>query len=136
MKHTLVIQDKDSEYHGLSYLQRKIITEIIKLRNQYYSQNGFFFDMMYVSTAMCNLLSDSPSFHSLKDVTFADELTSHPVGMINDIKVFVDMSVNRNQIKLSTDKNKLRHLKINTILDDESKKKIFEISIDVESDFF
>ena len=135
MKHTLVIQDNDDDYHGLAFIQRKIISEVIKLRNQYYTQNGFFFDSMYFSTAMCNLLSDSSNFN-LSTSSYEDDMNIHPVGMIFDIKIFVDILCNRNQIRLSIDRSKVRHLKIDSILDDISKNKIFEIIIDVESDFF
>lgn len=133
MKHTLVIQGKDDIYHGLSYIQTKIITEVIKLRNIYYQKNNFFFDNMFVSTSMFNLLSDHNLFHATDVVIYDDELT-HSMGMIGGMKIFIDPSVNRNQIRISVDKSRLRDIKINSIVESDYTEKILEIIVDIESD--
>ena len=83
---------------------------------------------------MFNLLSDHRAFHATDFVTqFDDELT-HSMGMINGMRVFIDPSVNRNQIRISVDKSRLRDIKINSIVENDYTQKILEIIVDIESD--
>ena len=55
------------------------------------------------------------------------------MGTLSGLIVYIDISLNRNQIKLSLTKGQIRESKIDIILA-SNKSKIFEIIIEVDSD--
>jgi hypothetical protein len=125
--HIINLQNKNDYYHGLSFFQRKITTEIIKLRNLYYMKNNgkFFFDSLSVSSSIFSFISDSSYF------TVASG-KSNFIGM----SVEIDNQLESNSIKLTTKLDIIRSLKLNYLLVDESEPLIFEVLIKVEWDIF
>ena len=120
---------------SLSSLQRRIVTEITKVRNIYFEKNHFNFDRIHISTSLYNILSDSNSFHTLKDIMGPDvENELSPVGVINGMHVYIDFSIHRNQMRLSINQDQVRNLKINAIFDKDDSKKTFEAFIEINSD--
>lgn len=134
MLHKLEIPERESGC-SLSSLQRRIITEISKIKNIYYEKNNFNFDRIHISTSLYNILSDSNSFHTLKDIMGPDvENELSPVGVISGMHVYIDFSIRRNQMRLSIDKNQIRNMKINAIFDKDKSEKTFEAFIEINSD--
>ena len=124
------LQIKGREYSLLS-LQRTIVTEIKRLSKYYYSSNKFYFDQINMATPIINILSDSQFFHVLSSPTFNGEIYG-PIGLINNMGVYIDHSLNRNQIKMMVGIEKLRDLKIESLFNTDQK--IFEIFLDIDSD--
>jgi len=131
MIHKLVIPEIGGNFLGVEYLQSKIITEINKLRNQYFKKNDFFFESIYMPTSIINIISDSKFFNAL---VYDHDEEERPIGILSNMQVYTDHSLKRNQIKISINKSKLRDLKIKTILENIEDAKIFEIFIEVDSD--
>ena len=113
---------------GVSGIGRRLLTEIIFLRNKYSISNGFIFDHIYISIILIDFLREMDSYENKK---ISD--TIQLVGTLNGMQVFVDLEMNRNQIKLSIDKSRIREIKINSIID-QLPTKDFEAIIEVESD--
>lgn len=125
---------KDEQGHGVSYVARRMLTEVIRLRNQYSIENGFLFDRIYVSPTISNFFSDLDVFFvdsNTKSITDSD--TTQFIGKISDIKIYIDIEINRNQIKLSIGKSQIRELKINSIISDMETKNT-EVILEIESD--
>lgn len=123
---------KDDQGHGVSYVARRMLDEVIRLRNQYFMKNEFLFDRIYVSPTIANFFSDLGGFSAYPISSYLDSTTQF-IGMVSDIKVFVDLEVNRNQIILSIGKTQIREVKINSIISDMEVKKT-EVTLEIESD--
>lgn len=125
---------KDEQGHGVSYVARRMLTEVIRLRNQYSMENGFLFDRIYVSPTIANFFSDLDGFFVSSDESHKNiNNTTQFIGKVSDIKIYIDLEINRNQIKLSIGKSQIRELKINSIISDMEIKNI-EAILEIESD--
>lgn len=139
MTHKLTISEIGGNFLGVEYLQTKIITEINRLRSLYFAKNDFFFESIYMSSSLVNIVSDSKLFSasiydtSLYTITHSAE-EERPVGILSNMQVYMDHSLKRNQIKISINKAKSRDLKIKTILENIEGEKVFEVFIEVDSD--
>lgn len=130
MIHKLTIQEKGGTFHGLKYMQNKIITEINKIRQLYFGQE---LNSIYMSSSLFNIISDSSHFHVEMPSIGLDERHTM-MGILAGMTVYIDISLNRNQIKLSLTKGQMRESKIDSILDDNNMSKIFEVIIEIDSD--
>lgn len=124
---------KDEQGHGVSYVARRMLTEVIRLRNQYSMENGFLFDRIYVSPTIANFFSDLNEFFVSSESHKNVNNTTQFIGKVSDIKIYIDLEINRNQIKLSIGKSQIRELKINSIISDMEIKNI-EVILEIESD--
>ena len=128
MIHKLTIQEKDGHFHGLSYLQSKIVTEMIKIRNLY-TKDHVSFNCIFIPHSILNIISDSKHFH--KELISEEDTL---VGVISNMNVYIDFNLPRNHIRLSVDKGKYRNIKINSILSNDNSEYILEAIIEVDSD--
>jgi hypothetical protein len=125
--HIINLQNKNDHYHGLTFFERKLVTEIVKLRNLYHMKNNFkfIFDSLSVPPYIFSLISDSSNFTIVSG-------KSTLMGM----SVEIDHQLESNSIKLTTKLDTIRDLKLDYLLVDESEPLIFEVLIKVESDIF
>lgn len=127
MVYKLHINENDGDY-GISYIGKKIVTEINKVSNYGFLANNCHYDVIYISVPLLNIISDLPMFK----VSGYPGVPTDIVGYIRDMKIYIDPLLNRNQIKLTFDPSKLRELKINSILETTTIKEIESI-IEIES---
>ena len=129
MIHKLTIQEPGGAFHGLKYLQSKIITEVNRIKTISLME-GISFNTIHISSVLFNILSDSSHFHAHSGWLDPDQT----VGVLCGMTVYIDLSMNRNQIKLSLTRDQIREHKISSILDKNSVNKDLEAIIEVDSD--
>lgn len=120
MNHKIIIKDSDGQY-GLSYLQRKILTEVIKVRNMLIleTNNSFDYDILYISGRLSHIITDASYFSPLPQLNTDNYDDPVFVGYIMNLKVYIDIELNNNIIKLSSDLSKIRNYKISSLLDNK-----------------
>ena len=134
MNYKIVIKDTEGQY-GITYLQRKILTEIIKIRNKIYVEtNGSFqYDTLYISGRLSHIITDASYFSPTPALQTDNYDVPVFIGHIQDMKVYIDINLNNNIVKLSTDLSKIRNYKISSLLDND--RPIYtEAIIEIESD--
>ncbi len=130
MIYKLTIQEPGGTFHGLTYLQSKIITEINKIKTISFME-GVSFNTIHMSNVLFNIMSDSSHFRSNGGWLDPDE----SVGVLCGMTVYVNLSaLKRNQIKLSLTKDQIRDHKISAILDKNGIDRDIESIIEVDSD--
>lgn len=111
---------------------RRLINRIFFIQNKYLSENRINFDRIYVPHTVLNILADVTGF-STYGVDF-DE--NNPVGKIGGLlDVYVNFSMNRNQILFSFDKNLVRDNKIESLLDGKVDYELQEVTLEIKSEF-
>jgi hypothetical protein len=82
-------------------------------------------------STIVNIMSDNKNFHN---IAYDDSLNNdnQPVGVICNMLVYHEFNIKRNQIKLSINKDKMRDLKISSIISNEDK--LFEIILEIDTD--
>lgn len=136
MEHKIVIRSEGVDNQGLSFLQDKVITELMAIRQYYFRRNGFLFNNVYMSPTVVNLLAYSPLFFHESDYNNSniDDSSIYYVGSISDVKVYSDLYIHRNKFKMTIDKNKLREYKINNIIGEDLLDMVYEIFVTIDSD--
>jgi hypothetical protein len=135
MNYKIVIKDVEGQY-GISYLQRKILTEIIKIRNKIsYETNGSFeYNILYISPRLSHIITDASFFSPVpapEPKNYDEELIF--IGHIQNMKVYIDINLNNNIVKISSDLSKIRNYKITSLFDND-KPVYTEAIIEIESD--
>lgn len=111
---------------------RRLVTKIFFIQNKYLAQNKINFDRIYVPHTVLNILADVSGF-STYGVDFNE---NNPVGKIGGLlDVYVNFSMNRNQILFSFDKNLVRDNKIESLLDGEFDSNFQEVTLEIKSEF-
>lgn len=111
---------------------RRLITKIFFIQNKYLAENRINFDRIYVPHTVLNILADASGF-STYEVDFNE---NNPVGKIGGLlDVYVNFSMNRNQILFSFDKNLVRDNKIESLLDGEFDSNFQEVTLEIKSEF-
>jgi len=117
----------DTSSTNYNSFQRKILTKIIHLQNQYHANNNIRPTELYASIKVLSVLIDTNYF------TYNTTDRSELVGYLLDMRVYrLDWNIN-NRVILSCGKNLIRDNKINIILGIEQKE--YEYVLEVESDF-
>lgn len=111
---------------------RRLVTKIFFIQNKYLAENRINFDRIYVPHTVLNILADASGF-STYGVDFNE---NNPVGKIGGLlDVYVNFSMNRNQILFSFDKNLVRDNKIESLLDGEFDSNFQEVTLEIKSEF-
>lgn len=129
--------DIDSDLNSIvsnnySSMCRRLVTKIFFIQNKYLSENRINFDRIYVPHTVLNILSDASGF-STYGLDFSENT---PVGKIGGLlDVYVNFSMNRNQILFSFDKNLVRDNKIESLLDGKVDYELQEVTLEIKSEF-
>jgi hypothetical protein len=100
-----------------SSLQRKLLLEIIKVRNEYLSKN-IFFDRLVMNNRMFNFIADTSSFSvsNINPDLIGEGLTK--VGILAGLDVYINIELPNDVIQLSVGKSTARDMKIDSIIYD------------------
>lgn len=129
--------DIDSDLNSIvsnnySSMCRRLVTKIFFIQNKYLCENRINFDRIYVPHTVLNILSDASGFFTY-GVDFNENT---PVGKIGGLlDVYVNFSMNRNQILFSFDKNLVRDNKIESLLDGKVDYELQEVTLEIKSEF-
>lgn len=114
---------------------RRLLTYIVSVKNKYSIDNTMIFNKMIIPMGIFNFLSDSSNFHTSFDTNSDGEYDSvFKVGCILDMDVYVDLTMQRNHIKLTSDLESVRDSKIDELLDN-GLSKFIEAIIEVDSEY-
>jgi hypothetical protein len=120
-----------------SYLtiQRKLITEIVRVKNEY-SMKNINFSRLLCGSPIFNIISDSNYFKVESNTPKVKDIEDGIVkmGQLMDMEVFVSIHVPRNEIHLTIGTVEIRDQKIDYLLDKDIQKEN-TIEIRVISDF-
>lgn len=123
-----------SSYENYGSLQRRLITEIIRIKNQYLIDNGFNPTKLIVGTRIFNAISDvagySTNGYKISDDSFDDPTK---VGKLMDMDVYLYVEMDINLIRMTIDTNLIRDIKIESILSDINIGDKFTVDIKVIS---
>ena len=100
-----------------SSLQRKLLLEIVKVKNEYLCKN-ICFDRLIMNNRMFNVIADTSSF-SVSGVNpdlIGEGLIK--MGEINELDVYINIKLPNDVIQLSVEKSKSRDMKIDSIIYD------------------
>lgn len=115
---------------------RKLITEMVRIRNKYSLQNQSTFDRLYVPHTIFNILSDISGFHFGGLKSTSDIPDDNLCGKILDMDIYIDLSMKRNQMLFSFDKSKLRNEKLVFLISDEEEISNFdEVILEIDTEF-
>jgi hypothetical protein len=125
------LDNNTSSYHTI---QRKLVTEIVRVKNQYLIDNGFNPTKLIVGSRIFNIISDV-SAYSTGGYKLTDDSFDQPtlVGKLMDIDVYLYVEMDINLIRLTTDTDVIRDMKIESILNDVNISDKFTIDIKVVS---
>ena len=100
-----------------SSLQRKLLTEIIKVRNEYLSKN-IFFDRLVMNNRMFNVIADTSSFSvsNINPDLIGEGLIK--MGILAGLDVYINIELPNDVIQLSLEKSTVRDMKIDSIIYD------------------
>jgi hypothetical protein len=100
-----------------SSLQRKLLTEIIKVRNEYLSKN-IFFDRLVMNNRMFNVIADTSSFSvsNINPDLIGEGLIK--MGILAGLDVYINIELPNDVIQLSVEKSTVRDMKIDSIIYD------------------
>jgi len=100
-----------------STLQRKLLLEIIKVRNEYLSKN-IFFDRLVMNNRMFNVIADTSSFSvsNINPDLIGEGLTK--MGILAGLDVYINIELPNDIIQLSVEKSTARDMKIDSIIYD------------------
>jgi hypothetical protein len=100
-----------------STLQRKLLLEIIKVRNEYLSKN-IFFDRLVMNNRMFNVIADTSSFSvsNINPDLIGEGLTK--MGILAGLDVYINIELPSDVIQLSVEKSTARDMKIDSIIYD------------------
>jgi len=125
------LDNTTSSYHTI---QRRFVTEIVRIRNQYLMDNGFNPTKLIVGSRIFNVISDVAAYstggYKLTDDSF-DQPTK--VGKLMGIDVYLYVEMDINLMKMTTDDDIIRDMKIESILNDINISDKFTIDIKVIS---
>ena len=125
------LDNTSSSYHTI---QRRFVTEIVRIRNQYLMDNGFNPTKLIVGSRIFNVISDVAAYstggYKLTDDSF-DQPTK--VGKLMGIDVYLYVEMDINLMKMTTDDDIIRDMKIESILNDVNIGDKFTIDIKVIS---
>jgi hypothetical protein len=100
-----------------STLQRKLLLEIIKVRNEYLSKN-IFFDRLVMNNRMFNVIADTSSFSvsNINPDLIGEGLIK--MGILAGLDVYINIELPNDVIQLSVEKSTARDMKIDSIIYD------------------
>jgi hypothetical protein len=100
-----------------SSLQRKLLLEIIKVRNEYLSKN-IFFDRLVMNNRMFNVIADTSSFSvsNINPDLIGEGLIK--MGILAGLDVYINIELPNDVIQLSVEKSIARDMKIDSIIYD------------------
>jgi hypothetical protein len=100
-----------------STLQRKLLLEIIKVRNEYLSKN-IFFDRLVMNNRMFNVIADTSSFSvsNINPDLIGEGLIK--MGILAGLDVYINIELPNDIIQLSVEKSTARDMKIDSIIYD------------------
>jgi hypothetical protein len=100
-----------------SSLQRRLLLEIIKVKNQYISKN-IYFSRLVMNNRMFNVIADTSSFSvtGVNPDLIGEGLVK--MGTIGGFDVYINIELPNDIIQLSLEKDELRDMKIDSILYD------------------
>ena len=111
------IMNEPSPLWYYSTLQRKLLLEIIKVRNEYLSKN-IFFDRLVMNNRMFNVIADTSSFSvsNINPDLIGEGLTK--MGILAGLDVYINIELPSDVIQLSVEKSTARDMKIDNIIYD------------------
>ena len=103
-------------HDSLYIMQKKLFSKIVDIKNDYLNK-GVSFNKIIISSSISNFIGSSAGGFMMKSsIDFTDDemmLIGHLLGM----EVYVDLNIsNRKLIKMLVDKNEIRDMKIDCIL--------------------
>ena len=118
----MIILDLDKEYNNisqyenLSSMQRRLITEITKFRNELLL-NNINATHIIVGNRILNFISDSSLFRPVPiDIDSVESF--YKIGNLMQLDVYVDLNLPDDELIITIDKNLIRDIKLDAILFD------------------
>jgi len=115
-------------------IQRRLVTEIVRIRNRYLMDNGFNPTKLIVGSRIFNVINDVVAY-STAGYKLTDDSFDSPtlVGKLMDIDIYLYVEMDINLMKMTTDDDIIRDMKIESILNDVNIGDKFTIDIKVIS---
>jgi len=125
------LDNNTSSYHTI---QRKLVTEIVRIRNRYLMDNGFNPTKLIVGSRIFNVINDAVAY-STAGYKLTDDSFDSPtlVGKLMGIDIYLYVEMDINLMKMTTDDDIIRDMKIESILNDVNIGDKFTIDIKVIS---
>jgi hypothetical protein len=132
----LQYRDVSSGIQNYSTLQRKLITEIIRIRNEKSHISGILLSKLVCSTTVFNIISDSAGFITSSFANNIPDIENGHVmmGRIFDMDIFISVDIPRDVIYLTMDTCLVRDRKIDFLLEENDECEETTIEIKVISD--
>ena len=118
----MIILDLDKEYNNISHyenlssMQRRLITEITKFRNELLL-NNINATHIIVGNRILNFISDSSLFRPVPiDIDSVESF--YKIGNLMQLDVYVDLNLPDDELIITIDKNLIRDIKLDAILFD------------------
>lgn len=122
--------DTSDVYQTMTSLQRKLLTEIIKLKNEFLLE-GFNATDLILGVRLFNFISDSSGFSYVSDMN--NDETKYKIGHILGLNVYIDLDLPNDEIILTIDQQEIRDLKLDNILFDNNQREFNVKHIKVKS---
>lgn len=133
MKSEIINLSTEDSSFFLSYsdLQKKLTSEIFKIKNKYIGNIEL--DTMKLGHRLLNYISDCRSFSKVNNMNISDEalVNGVEVGVYCGFHVYLDHNIKSDYIYLTVNRNELRDIKINNIIDDEINIEDYIIEIEI-----
>jgi len=115
-------------------IQRRLVTEIVRIRNRYLMDNGFNATKLIVGSRIFNVINDVVAY-STAGYKLTDDSFDSPtlVGKLMGIDIYLYVEMDINLMKMTTDDDIIRDMKIESILNDVNIGDKFTIDIKVIS---
>jgi len=115
-------------------IQRRLVTEIVRIRNRYLMDNGFNPTKLIVGSRIFNVINDVVAY-STAGYKLTDDSFDSPtlVGKLMGIDIYLYVEMDINLMKMTTDDDIIRDMKIESILNDVNIGDKFTIDIKVIS---
>jgi hypothetical protein len=115
-------------------IQRRLVTEIVRIRNRYLMDNGFNATKLIVGSRIFNVINDAVAY-STAGYKLTDDSFDRPtlVGKLMGIDVYLYVEMDINLMRMSIDDDVIRDMKIESILNDVNIGDRFTIDIKVIS---
>ena len=115
-------------------IQRRLVFEIVRIRNRYLMDNGFNATKLIVGSRIFNVINDAVAY-STAGYKLTDDSFDSPtlVGKLMGIDIYLYVEMDINLMKMTTDDDIIRDMKIESILNDVNIGDKFTIDIKVIS---
>jgi len=109
-------QKSESFQNGYDTTLSRILDEISRIKFQYLTDNGFSPSMLVVGLRVFNFISDSKAYSSNLCNISDEDFNPSKMGEIFDLDVYLDLRMENGMIRLTTDIETVRDMKIQSIL--------------------